>query len=45
MSKRLCYATIGLTFSIQTHPVGFGRPPYLVIGFIGPDRHILNIAF
>jgi len=32
-------------FTTQTQPVGFGKPPYLVIGFIGPVRHILNIAF
>jgi len=29
----------------QTQPVGFGRPPYFVIGFIGPVFHILNITF
>jgi len=29
----------------QTQPVGLGRPPYLVIGFIGPVIHILNMAF
>ena len=30
---------------VQTQPVGLGSPPYLVIGFIGPVIHILNIAF
>ncbi len=30
---------------LQTQPVGLGRPPYLVIGFIGPVFHILKIAF
>lgn len=29
----------------QTHPVGFGRPPYLVIGFMGPVIQILNSSF
>lgn len=29
----------------QTQPVGLGRPPYLVIGFIGPVFHILKITF
>jgi len=29
----------------QTQPVGLGRPPYLVIGFIGPVIHSLNMAF
>jgi hypothetical protein len=29
----------------QTQPVGLGRPPYLVIGFIGPVIQILNNSF
>jgi len=29
----------------QTQPVGLGRPPYLVIGFMGPVIHSLNMAF
>ena len=29
----------------QTHPVGLGSPPYLVIGFMGPVNHSLNISF
>jgi len=33
------------TVQHQTQPVGFGRPPYLVIGFMGPVIHSLNIAF
>jgi hypothetical protein len=33
------------TMQYQTQPVGLGRPPYLVIGFMGPVIHSLNIAF
>lgn len=29
----------------QTQPVGFGNPPYLVIGFIGPVIHRSNSSF
>ena len=29
----------------QTQPVGLGRPPYLVIGFIGPVIHRSKISF
>ena len=29
----------------QTQPVGLGRPPYLVIGFMGPVIHCLNRSF
>ena len=29
----------------QTQPVGLGRPPYLVIGFIGPVIQIENRSF
>ena len=30
---------------VYTQPVGLGKPPYLVIGFIGPVFHILNTSF
>jgi len=33
------------TVRYQTQPVGLGKPPYLVIGFMGPVIHSLNIAF
>lgn len=29
----------------QTQPVGFGKPPYLLMGFIGPVIQVLNISF
>ena len=28
-----------------TQPVGLGKPPYLVMGFIGPVSQSLNISF
>lgn len=39
---RLC---LPIKRRVQTQPVGLGRPPYLVIGFMGPVLHCLNRSF